>query len=68
MYQSEGIFINHSKQIAAQALFMQTLVPKLSGISVKDSENALRLYNIEAFAPVMDKKTLICSIETSHFF
>lgn len=46
---------------------MQTLVQKLSGVSVKDSENALRLYNIEVFAPMMDKETLMCSIKASRF-
>lgn len=44
---------------------MQTLFKKLSGVSIKDSENALRLRNIEAFAPVMDKETSISSIKTS---
>lgn len=47
---------------------MQTLVPKLSGVSINDSENALRLYNIEAFAPVVDKEILINSTKSSQFF
>lgn len=46
---------------------MQTLVQKLSGVSVEDSENALRLYNIEVFAPMVDKETLMCSIKASQF-
>lgn len=47
---------------------MQTLVQKLSGVSVNDSENVLRLYNIEAFAPEVDKEFLISSIKSSQFF
>lgn len=69
-----SLFINQSTQIA-QALFMQTLVKKknessqilLSVFFVKDSENTLKLYDID-FAPGMDKEMLMCSIKLHNSF
>lgn len=65
MFQSGCLFIKQEN--CCFSTVYANFGSKLSGVSVEDSEDALRLYDVEAFAPVMDKETLICSTETLDF-